>query len=443
MMTEVQTRIRKRRRYQRALLWQQYTKGHSTAPPDDGQVHLLSSFFGSWNRYVSEEWCEDVNHRDYYREIGGEGFLTLIGTMSRDDRGSPLWVRRRSEFHPPAGSVYYKSQQGVDQGPTGNWGITVESGGQIAGGGMSDLTTNQSYTGPTNWQALPSKSLVNFGLYSPKAWRRYQPLNPRANVAQFIGELRDLPRVPMWMFLKAKSFYELEKAIGHEYLNIEFGWKPFIKDVKAFCEEYLNFDKRVAQLVRDNGRPVHREGPVFKDESTTVTSEFDQIGDANNPVYSTGAYSGLTMSTHFRTVQTVRQKYWFSGTFKYYLDLNNPTRFGEQILRIAYGLEITPRLLWELMPWSWLIDWGSSLGDTIANMQEVLSDSLVASYAYTMGHYQLETTLTKTGPLSTTTRTYLEEVKARDQATPYGFGLNVSSFSNRQKAILSALALSR
>lgn len=439
-MAENSIRVRKRTVVGPIVIINQtFTKGHSTAPVPIG-TYLEDLIQWRACLYTRREWCEDTNHREHLRLESNGDYVTLKGTMTTADRGSPLWVRRTTREHSPGQAPSYEARQGIIDG-TGNWSKAVTAGSQIIGNISfgSGMTSGTTVT-PSIPASVPAKSVVDFSVYGPKGWKRYQPLNPKVSTSQFIAELHDLPRIPFRLFQLAKFF----RSLGKEYLNIEFGWKPFLMDLKSFLKEVLNFNERWEQLLRDNGKAVHREGPIYKDEgsSSSVTTG---TGEILSPTYPTGAYPGPigTLTNSKTTTTSTYIKYWFSGSFQYWLAPFDTARYYEQIARIVYGIDLTPRLVYELVPWSWLLDWATSIGDSISNFTEAAVDGLVAKYAYCMGHYVKVTTDTWVGPLSRASTTLTEEVKARDQATPYGFGLNVDSFSSRQKAILAALLLAR
>jgi hypothetical protein len=115
------------------------------------------------------------------------------------------------------------------------------------------------------------------------------------------------------------------------------------------------------------------------------------------------------------------------------------------------GTRLTPEVLWELAPWSWLFDWQANVGDILSNLSLLSADGLVMRYGYLMCHtlaynrYVIPagarfTPGVETGPIFTVLG---RETKERVRATPYGFGLNPDSFSIRQWAILGALGLTK
>lgn len=143
----------------------------------------------------------------------------------------------------------------------------------------------------------------------------------------------------------------------------------------------------------------------------------------------------------------------FSARFKYWIQPVGAGRLdrffqAEHVNRILYGLDLDPSLVYELTPWSWLVDWFSSAGDSIANMCEDPADNLVADYAYVMGSKVVRDDIRVTGKTVNgqsyyTTQTYLTEVKMRTAATPYGFYAITPDLSDRQVSILAALGITK
>jgi hypothetical protein len=123
--------------------------------------------------------------------------------------------------------------------------------------------------------------------------------------------------------------------------------------------------------------------------------------------------------------------------------------------RLLYGLELTPETLWNLAPWSWLVDWFANVGPILSNVSAFQSDNLVLKYGYVMEN--VTRTYARTnwmGVVNPSTTVYVNhparvydkffvETKTRVKATPYGFGLNTTAFTDRQWTILGALGLTR
>jgi len=111
-------------------------------------------------------------------------------------------------------------------------------------------------------------------------------------------------------------------------------------------------------------------------------------------------------------------------------------------------MEITPSLAWELLPWSWMVDWFGNVGDLMANISAASYDNLVAKYAYIMRTRRISYNTIQDQPLTIgkslrLNGTFFVETKERAAASPYGFGLDWNGFSTSQLAILAALGISR
>jgi len=282
-------------------------------------------------------------------------------------------------------------------------------------------------------------------------WKRTRPGNPVAGAGQFLGELRDLPSIPLRNLRKLNFF----RGLGHEYLNVQFGWKPFVNDLKKMYQVYTELDKRLAQLKRDNGRAIRRHVSLEEstDTSTTTTSSNDMAAFWPTPNGIVGSVQKSTLLTQ----STSYTKTWYAARYRYYIPEINSSQWTKRATRVLYGINPSPEIVWELLPWSWLIDWFSNVGDIVSNLSTNAVDNLVADYAYVMQHTRVETQYMATGQLGAASSkfgwrklaypaaslTESVEWKRRQWATPYGFGVDFGTLSPYQVSILGALGMSR
>lgn len=289
---------------------------------------------------------------------------------------------------------------------------------------------------------------------------RALPTNPLSGMGQFLGELRDFPRlfgVDTWKPRAADFRNQWRKFLrsgptrgaADAYLNAMFGWAPFLNDIFDFVNVTRNANAHIAQYERNSGRPVRRRVTIF-DDTTTEVSLVSAAAYAQ-PSLATPLYDSTGRLT--RTLESHR-KVWFSGSFTYYLpSVEGPLgrmRRAEALGSKLYGLRLTPELLWQLTPWSWAVDWVTNSGDVIRNWSAFQNDGLVMHYGYVMEHKQNNITyvldgcaLKGYGRLPSLTQKYVLESKIRRRATPYGFGLDPGTFSSRQWSIIAALGISR
>lgn len=271
------------------------------------------------------------------------------------------------------------------------------------------------------------------------------PTNSASDVATFLGELKaGLPKMVGASLFKSK--FKDYRKIGDEYLNIEFGWKPLISDLQKFGDAAIQSDKIVKQLHRDSGKVIRRKFSFPDEENVTTQSymayPYVPVNLSTNIMFQ----RKLTITEH-KTVKT-----WFSGAYTYHVNLG--TRLQDKLDRHAaearrlYGVELTPETVWNLAPWSWIVDWEGNIGDVLHNVSAFAQDGLVLRYGYIMQqtsvvrNYHMEGGSvygTESIPLNCTIS---YETKVRQRATPFGFGFDLSSLTGRQSAILGALGLS-
>jgi len=277
------------------------------------------------------------------------------------------------------------------------------------------------------------------------------PTNPVAGAAQFLGELREgIPTLPGSSYVNRGG----PGGLADEYINVEFGIKPILGDLRKFGEAVRTGSTVLDQLERDSGRLVRRRysfPEVREVQEPEVLSSNISYGSPPLRTASPSAY--LQTSGRLTRQRTTITRYWFSGAYTYYYERGDSARAKlrrtEQDLAKLFGARVTPELLWELTPWSWLVDWSSNMGDVIHNFSAFHNDGLVMRYGYMMCHmvisdtYLLDGVVYADGTGGPLSQVFTTEVKKRVKATPYGFGLDPDKFTTRQWAILSALGISK
>jgi hypothetical protein len=146
------------------------------------------------------------------------------------------------------------------------------------------------------------------------------------------------------------------------------------------------------------------------------------------------------------------KKTWFAGEFRYHYPpvtasvIARMRGWSRQIL----GVDITPGTLWDMTPWTWLLDWFANIGDILSNISAISQDNLAMRYGYLMQeatrklvhtHYGVTTPYGSIPPTFSGTAIYTG--KTRMGASPYGFGLKWTELSPRQLAILTAIGITR
>lgn len=305
----------------------------------------------------------------------------------------------------------------------------------------------------------------------PSAYNKFKPKMAEADMGVFLGESREIPG----MFrTSAKGFVDGFHALGgkqkwkamptafsNQFLNHHFGWVPFISDLSKFIKTATHSAARIAQHRRDNGRWIKRRGLVSLTDGVELVADHS----ARYPVNPYLVPGSIDSTFHFGQVKddgkmpittttitkTLVTKTWFAGAFRYWIPyLADPESRISTIRSYLdlYGIRISPLLVWNLTPWSWLADWVGNVGDNISNFTSQVLDNCVSKYAYIMQKksisYGFSSLVRINGNFSKPmTWTYEGSVRARRCASPYGFSVSLPDMTAKRWAILAALGLSR
>lgn len=300
--------------------------------------------------------------------------------------------------------------------------------------------------------------------YGQRAISASAPTNPVAGIAGTIGEvLRDgIPKIPGLQALadSAKPGSIRRKAassVGGEFLNVEFGWKPLVSDLTKLVTSVRNASRTVRQLSRDSGADKSVRRRISFPVELSYKDGIIPRDSLNNLVVGFNTAQARVVGD-IRYTDEILRNIWFSGAFSYYLPLGDDivskaTRY-EALANKVLGTRLTPSVLYQLAPWSWLLDWFVDFGGAIKAADLLTSDNLVLKYGYLMCHTNVTRTIrfvVETGdgtpdyPRKQTTVQckFRSERKERWRASPFGFALTPAGFSAHQWSILGALGLTR
>jgi hypothetical protein len=331
--------------------------------------------------------------------------------------------------------------------PYGNWKANVH--GHLPGSGYKpSVKLGWSYA-----QFVSSDPGGDPSSYGAKAWNKFKPTRPKAGLGQFIGEIHEVPRM---LSTTARAFHNTwramggnrtnfgPKAVADNWLNTQFGWLPFLSDLRRLYKTTKNLRQSLEQIRRDNGRWVRRRGSVTVD-GDSVNCGAGVEGSPPQPAISTVFYQPSPRG-QTNGIRTVSRNVWFSGAFRYWIpDIPGSWRWNLKAYNMLYDFMPSPSLVWELTPWSWLIDWCADIGDVLSNIST--NDNLCARYAYLMQTYTIRAEISGSSYYNSASSsgTWFAELvsKTRVPASPFGFGLTLGDFTPRQLSILAALGVSK
>jgi len=398
------------------------------------------------------------DNRSYYRALDGIQFTESIS--------HPSWRKRRpGVFQGNEGGPFftYKKYGMTTAGETPlAVPVTLAGRGRVG----SDRYRYGTYIGPMlplepSQMGYPpplvysdSSSLDKFGT---KAIALVSPSNPTADLSVFLKELltEGLPKmIGSTLTGLEGTLKNIGRKPGKEYLNVEFGWKPMISDLRKLASAIIHANSVIEQYYRGSGSMVRRRyapPPVTKTETFVwKTNVSPWIGPSVGTIIDSATVNKGTVYCQETTVT----KQWFSGAFTYYVPPDETIR-GELarmviMARKLLGLSLTPDELWNMAPWSWAVDWFFNVGQVLHNWSNWAIDNQVLLYGYVMEQKFVRRHYTFSGPTGfkpaaarPSDVVLTLEVKQRRKATPYGFGVVEQNLSARQKAIAAAIATTR
>jgi hypothetical protein len=197
-----------------------------------------------------------------------------------------------------------------------------------------------------------------------------------------IVELRDLPRsilqlqdslrhlrnlseslnIPKSVLERIHSFKTTGFDIPKEYLSYSFGWRQTYSDMRDALLAPERISKRVNFLIRRNGKATTYRSATNLSQNYTTTSGFAY---AVFPDELTNSLSHLVKLD--RSLRMV-----INTTFEF-PSVNTPTFRSKEFYR-QLGVVPNPIDLYNLVPWTWLVDWFTGFGNYLEVIRSINED---------------------------------------------------------------------
>jgi hypothetical protein len=321
----------------------------------------------------------------------------------------------------------------------------------------------------------------DLGSLGPEGWRKLRPKVEKAGLAQAVIELRESPKMirdtiasarGKWQALLASPKYfkyrnqrkrlgeldDLRKApkdLASDFLNYQFGWRPFVKDIVDVLDVVINLEEHIENTIRRNNLWQKRYWPEEVVTSQDLVHNEGGIALSRiSPIQGTDWWQ--SWSTNYLVFRETWSQVWYEGLFKFYrsefdagLETGYPAlRKARQTISLLGG-NITPHVLWKVLPYTWLADWFSNVGDNILSLQDQISGQVAAKYMYVMRHsydqYRyVSTSLGWDGKYVAVEAVRRHELKCRiSSAGALAFSLTNPVLTGTQVAILGSLGLTR
>jgi hypothetical protein len=168
--------------------------------------------------------------------------------------------------------------------------------------------------------------------------------------------------------------FEFDKSVANAYLTFKFGWQSMYQAAVQLVNTPVKAAKDTNLVIDRNGKFTTLSSGFSYDEG--VTSGFPNI-----TMYQ-GNYWNIDPALPSDSFATRHVKVRYvvnSGVNFPKVDL---PRLRQKVFLEKLGLIPTPGDIYDLIPWTWLIDWFAGLGDYVHLMEQVNQDRALINWGF-------------------------------------------------------------
>lgn len=186
---------------------------------------------------------------------------------------------------------------------------------------------------------------------------------------------------------------DLDRNAAAAFLTFKFGWESTWRAVVQFLPSVSAATRRVNYLIKRIGLDTSfRTKRVWYEDETN----FPTLGAAsflkNEDVVASSPVKTGRRKCELRLMVNLKLQFP-------HLDI---PRLRSELLRNSLGTYPSAGDLYNLIPWTWIVDWFGGLGDYITLMGTIANDPSLINYGFITYREESETTVTALGQFTTT-----------------------------------------
>jgi hypothetical protein len=352
-----------------------------------------------------------------YHSIGERRTNTSANTLLNTYQNTNVHQRCTDDVR-PGDNHYFFTVNRTNSGNIVN-GITSGSLGRRHVNLLADDFRLFDQTLYAHW---PDTARPSDAMLVAKLLAETNPNRADVDIPTFLGELRDIPQ----LFVREATRI---KRLAGANLKYQFGVKPLVRDVLKLLDFQTLVLEREKELQALYESGLERTRLLYKSKVT---------GNRVNHVHNRDKFSLFSHSD----ITSIRNVYGYVRFFPYGpLTKISAGDLRKQARKAALGLTVDFNTAYQLMPWSWLLDWCSNVGDIVSNTRNIIP----VTYNSIRIIESIKTTAKTSYPGSSVISpgTWGRHDKIRNLPATAGFDSQLPRFTPRQLSILGSIGVTR
>ena len=262
-------------------------------------------------------------------------------------------------------------------------------------------------------------------VYAAQAVARTNPSRAYVDIPVNVLELGDITT------LLRDSGHTLIKKIASNNLRYQFGIRPLVEDLLKLRNFHDQVHRRIKEIERLQSPRGLRRTLELDNLTSTVTRNNEYLQTA-------GFIARKTYDTVGRRQIKAHVRWKAGGNL---VKINQPLAYA-QATKAVLGLTLDFATVWEALPWSWMIDWGSNIGDYFKANRNIIPAELVGVWLTKHTTSTSQIPAFETADERITAINVIKETKTRERVivTPTA---HFPFLSGNQLGILASLAITR
>jgi hypothetical protein len=188
-----------------------------------------------------------------------------------------------------------------------------------------------------------------------------------------LGVLERALKVPSKRISKIRAFKTSLRDIPKEYVGYHFGWAQTYRDMTSLMLAPDKITKRINFLMSRNGKDTtYRTKRTFASADTGVSGfDYDNLSGE----YDLSIESKIERETELRLV--------INANFRF-PDVDLPN-FKTHLFREKLGIYPSVTDMYNLVPWTWLLDWFTGVGNYVEIIDNINHDNTLINWGMLTG----------------------------------------------------------